>query len=342
MAAERQKAIDSFLSNDNKYGEIFTERPFGGAAVTRSEFSSQSSQTANLVKLKWQSNATELLLAERLMDSILSLYEYQDNNCREFSGVRLEYDHYRKHTFPWVAVIQTNRPEVFKDILADLKEWLAIGIRFEPAVSFEQYGQCAATGNTGITGGIFQELNNTAFALTCSHVVDEHCRSLSFGAFPDGADDLPDAALIHINSPCFNISHLQSRPIQVAGKSLVDYLMVMGGKVHKAFPNTNRLTGTIDGRGIAYVCNGRVIRFPTLDIRLSSYVLFGLRFPFLKRNFSKPGESGSWVVERDSNTRLGMISAGIPGTSLCKIQEAGPLQDYFSKAMNFNFQPQSF
>jgi hypothetical protein len=78
--------------------------------------------------------------------------------------------------------------------------------------------------------------------------------------------------------------------------------------------------------------NGRAIRFPHLEIKpdVTRYLFGIIKKPFFNRYFSRPGDSGSWVIENGTGVWLGMVvsSDGYDGTY---VVEAAPLLDYFEQ-----------
>ena len=61
---------------------------------------------------------------------------------------------------------------------------------------------------------------------------------------------------------------------------------------------------------------------------MTSYFFGLLKFPLLRRRFSYPGDSGSWVREIESDSWIGMVTGGDDLFSTYAT-DAGCLLDYF-------------
>lgn len=80
----------------------------------------------------------------------------------------------------------------------------------------------------------------------------------------------------------------------------------------------------------AFPLRGRLIRFPHLQIMPRRTRFLGLiEWPFFGGPFSRPGDSGSWVIEARTKTWLGMVIAGDKDFHATFVAEAQPLLAYF-------------
>jgi hypothetical protein len=333
MASERRERILEFLDNPNYgfTGGIFIENPPGLSGENNYQYREDRQFAGHRAVLYNQIKNDELLLAERVVDTLLYFFtQFFGPTVKSFSNFpSVKVEHRRALPFPWTVIIETNQRQFWEDTLKPLEEWLAIRIEFADVVAVYQFGRCQfPDGAEGIVGG-FVVANNDGWPMTCSHVVSSKCQSLALGtAFPVNEYD-PDAVLLRNRMPCFPEAARKTRPLDFAIQNDITDFIRRGRLVKKLPPGRSRPKGKIMCQARGFPVGGVLYRFPHLQIEPALISIFGVFiWPLFNRRFSTPGQSGTWVAEETSNRFVGMIVVGNEYHNFAYIIESEPLIHY--------------
>jgi hypothetical protein len=282
------------------------------------------------VRLRWQLELDELLLIDRVVDAILLLKRHEkDLFANEVPLIRLERlrkSLVRRGYFPWKVVVETDQPTIYKRFLFGIHDWLGIGIDTAPKRKITQFGFCQITGGReGTIGGMVT--GSDLYAVTCAHVISPNCGSVRFRSQLDEDTDQPDAALLEAANPCFPAPFGTRVVLPVATESLIEACIKARTLVEKLQNTRTGAPGYVRTRVSTIPFQGVLFRFPHLEIKPYRMRQWGLRFPLFRRSFSVNGDSGAWVIERDTESWLGMVVGGADDHSSWLI-EADPLLRY--------------
>jgi hypothetical protein len=357
-ARERRRRIEGMLAEPGPTGILgreFLEIPPGAEGVEPRLFPENSLQAfAQMARLRWELQADETLLIERLVDTFV-IFQRRAQSPR-FSDVnhalavedplirlRRKKALEEKGLFPWVAVIETQNPSLYMEFLEPLRNWLGIGVEFAP-ISFPQLlATCReAGGRRGSVGGLVAAQgvrSRQVYKLTCAHVISPECSSVVVRSFPSKNDwDVPDAALLRLESPCFWFDAAAGtiKPVDCITPNLIrecvddETSIVKSNGSHAGCPGHLYEPGVLLPKKVY----GHSVRFPHLNIKpdTKSYLFGLLPVPFFSRRFSNGGDSGSWAIESKTGSWLGMIVAsdGYKGTWLV---EGAPLLAYLKQQL---------
>jgi hypothetical protein len=339
-ANQRRRFLDEFIGGEDPANfprfEIL-ERPPGIELSERptGEFS-PTDAIGQMVRLRWQIEQPELLLLERVVDAAIAIVNRavdQSSQVRRtelLGAIRLEPRKRKpRDKFPWVVILETNHPEVFRSEFEILKNWLAIEILFDQPSEIFRYGQCQMLGGRlGEIGGLL-EFSNQSFPMTCAHVLSHGCASLAIGTNP-GQGQQPDAALIQSGTPCFHWQSQSASPKTPATRQDVERCMLRADTVRYANTRHKRVRGYLYGTVSEFPVDGVLYRFPHEMVVPITRLLFGfLPWPLRSGFFSEPGDSGSWILTEKSDRWVGMVVGGDPFTRTSYIAEGGSLLKFF-------------
>jgi hypothetical protein len=198
--------------------EFLEKPPFLQEELTLLSFEDNHAKACGqMARLVWQLQDDHFLLAERVVDAVVSIRRVADRQLSQSPGRPLQYPlvrlvslsrkDRRLDLFPWVAVIEASNPEPYKRALGELTDWLGIGVGFSASRSIRPFESCReGFGAVGTIGGILSN-GNQEYAVTCSHVLAANCKLVQFRGDPKADSNQPDAALLDRGTPCFNISH---------------------------------------------------------------------------------------------------------------------------------------
>ena len=333
-------------------GREFLEIPPGfNTPEQRSLRDDLSEAHGQMARLNWQVNADELLLLERVVDTIVVLlrqevspsYSSEPELTLEYPLVKLEpldVTSEEAELFPWRVVIETDIPDFYISKLSQIKEWLGIAVEFGPKPSIHLLNRCIEPGGLeGVIGGLVED--HELFAMTCSHVLSEHCGSVKIRGNPyknpNQLKNAPDAALVDTMTPCFTIPRGTRRQVfSEATDQIVLNSVHSRTKVFKLGPGFKNDPGVIINQvGLLPPSNrGPAYRFPHLEIKTDrlEYLFGWLKLPLGHKYFSGDGDSGSWVINPDLGIWFGMVIAG-DKAGVTYAAEASPLLEYFEREL---------
>lgn len=154
MANQRRESIRSLLienSNQRFLPFEFLELPPQFEPLpSRSFEGNEPDAIAQMIRLNWQLDHDELLLAERVVDAVFYLVRREQVSSsrlaftyKRFPIIKLEpVNQIPTMMFPWRVVIETNQQEFFQGALVKLRDWFSIGIEFAPESTVQFEGRC--------------------------------------------------------------------------------------------------------------------------------------------------------------------------------------------------------
>jgi hypothetical protein len=355
-AEQRRRRLRAQLAEVGAEGVLrreFLEIPPGMENVRTRTFADNLPEAlGQMARLRWQLEADELLLAERLVDAIVLLRRqgarYPPPTTESYPLVKLEPlgAAGRDDLFPWKAVIETDEQEFYVQTLKPLQEWLGLGVDFAPRRSVKLFRQCIEPGGSeGVIGGLVED--SERFAMTCHHVLSPTCGSVKVRGNPydspemilnqPDVDNEPDAALIDVNTPCLDVpAGSRMKRFTSATQQLVLQSAARRVKVFKLNARPKKNPGFVFSPVPIMPTSeyGAAFRFPHVEIKpyQQSYFSGWLRLPLFNNYFSQQGESGSWVVEKEMGIWFGMVIAGMEdGTTFAALGQ--PLLDFFEQQL---------
>lgn len=232
---------------------------------------------------------------------------------------------YRHDRYPYRALISSRSPDIFEDHLKSIPpSWFGIGIEVERKEPPIPLGLCNLPGGMyGQIGGILS-IGNTDFGVTCGHVVARPtCCSAVYVESYEADMSAPDLALVSVNNQgCFDIPH---RTREIPWFSL-DYEerfspeRALGTRVTLCRNQGKSRTGIIESYTPAFSHFGPCI-VPSFVVRREQRNRI-IAWPPFGGKFSKEGDSGSWIVDRETGMWYGMIVSGRKCQSYAHIPEA--------------------
>lgn len=316
----------------------FLEGP-DGENVSRREFSFEDG-VAQIVRLKWERRHPAFLLLGRVADALIYGARKQgvspSNVATRISLVALSpfdrlFGSFGKGSlFNFKVIVETNNRRLVKSLLG---EWpnLGVGVELEPSIKGAYFGMCSEGGTTtGIVGGYLERASEDV-GVTCAHVVSDRCKSARYRAnLRSGVNNSPDIALLTDRSPCFVKANASNKP--VGALNLNDPAQFHGR--HVAKHPSNRASGKIE-RTCSYAAyDDRVHRFPHVIVAPLMMRWHNI-FEFTPRRFSRPGDSGSWVLTTDEHSWVGVVTGGHEGLRTTDVIEGDALLDYISHLPGF-------
>jgi hypothetical protein len=263
--------------------------------------------------------------------------------------------------FPWVVVVGTNRPELVGEKLFALKDWLGIGIDIARPLNVQPYWACRETADSiGTIAGLLFRISSAdspnlrpiargAYALTCAHVAPKcNCHVVAQrDKDKDKASriDGPDALLIPSDSKCLMLDTPEIDVLRPARPSEIDALArpekAFAGRMWKLVRRKGGESRALPGiilcplacHTSTYESTGENEFKPVPMAQVVLYrlkYLFGLiPWPMFRRYFSRPGDSGSWVITEDEKSWVGMLTEGDTRANLSYVLRAPELIEYF-------------
>jgi hypothetical protein len=351
LAEERRKIINSLIGENSIMEYEFLESPRNYKVKERQRifFENRDEMYGQMARLKWQLNSTEYLLIERLTDLVIILIRDNKESISEYPLIKLEpIDKFerKKGNFIWKAIIEADNLGLYFDFLFKYKEWIGIPVelREKKYYTIKQNGHCSNSIEEGTVGGHIV-YNNVEYSMTCSHVLAPDCGSVLFRGnrnstsfnYQNHVYQAPDAALIDINSPCFRITKSNKQFLSIATEQVyitaADNRVVLN-KNPESYPKKN---GYISNPGtLMPMVKGTAYRFPHVSVRLiQKKYLFGLlKFP-MNSHFSVGGNSGSWVIDTNTNIWYGMV-IGSDDVAITYLIQCEPLLDFFKYQIGGN------
>jgi hypothetical protein len=322
----------------------------------------------NASRLHLQVGKDHLLLLERATDALVCL-ERANRITRDDFPHCVQLEHVKGRTyqsFPWRLLISAERPEMLAPHLSDprMREWLGIAVDLlgtkredtkesppeatpappttpkatpsSPAAA-APLGRCVVgeDGLQGTVGGSFYDSICTPIGVTCRHVLSSGCQSLYWPAPPvrlppdEFTADCPDAAFIRLDSPCFAQDETHESDVSVASQADVELAAERKTKVRK---NRDTRDGLILFSAVSgFKLGDHFYRGPHFQVAPWFVKRFGIIWP-LRRQFSQPGDSGSWIIDPCTRQWFGMVIGGFrPPNNMTVVVSAEHLLDAFTR-----------
>ncbi|MDX6560057.1 MAG: hypothetical protein QOF72_3106 [Blastocatellia bacterium] len=227
----------------------------------------------------------------------------------------------RPTRYPWIVSIGYEGPsEPLKEALANLRSWIGIGIEISKPIKPIPFGvcgsptRCAITCNGTIAGVLRDSSTNPAkeYLITCDHVVPRSCTNLAAPRPKIIKADAPDAVLLLGNSPCFQLHHALTA-VPAIGAEGIERAVLKRTFLHRLGGISGRTRGIIVFPRVTFPFGEGISTFPAFCARLYRRKFFWFVPWPLRKSFSLPGDSGSWVViKRPPNDAqwAGMVQSG--------------------------------
>jgi hypothetical protein len=286
------------------------------------------------VRREHERSSVPLALAARVTDAVLSLVSADtglDATRGSWFPEEMGYQcivrrSSARGTIGYRVQIECHQPEYIAGLLRRVDaSWIGI----ETTVT---YGEAPhpLQGLSGKVGGILGPLIGPAgqvgpIGLTCSHVdedlgppfLDLYCGP------PEGLTACPDIRCVQFP----DAEAHETMFVRRASAQVTEQLMTHQIRVARTpqGPPPGLLLDFVE----TFDYLGRTNRFPSIRLHAQSVKILGLRWS--RRDFSKPGDSGSWVVDLESRTWLGVVVAGRDMTGDCYAHRAGPLVELIER-----------
>lgn len=291
-----------------------------------------------LARLRIQLSESHYLLTERVTDLVVALLRANLIEPREYpASIRVEKIQDKKHSdlFPWQVIIETYYPDNIAKWFRreEVRSWIGIGVQLFiprdrvsasgdggdgllPSPTISAYGKCAVgtDGLNGTVGGVLDSSFGSTLGVTCWHVLSTGCQSRRWPdmlarATPHFDEKSPDVAMIDLNGPCFDVNLKNLQRVSVANAGQIDAAVKDCTKMRKSGGNS-RLNGIINcGYVSNFVLGQSHYRGHHFLIQPDFRRRLGIAFP-LTRRFSKPGDSGAWILDENFDRWFGMIVGG--------------------------------
>lgn len=291
--------------------------------------------------------------------SLTSTKRFTNGGSLDVSLKPLSEREFSEGQFPWVVVVGTNLPELVAEKLLTLKDWLGIGIDIARPLTVQPYWACGKSDDSnGTIAGLLRisSLNesnshptvSTTYALTCAHVAPK-CDCHVIGEHNNNRDKEGringiDALLIPTNSKCLKLDTAEIDVLRTTRPSEIDTLAkperhISGRKwnlVKRKGGESRALPGIIL---CPFACHTSVYQ-PTGEsefraIPMAQVVLYQTKYffglipwPMFRRYFSRPGDSGSWVLSENEESWVGMLTEGDKRAHLSYVLRAPELIEY--------------
>jgi hypothetical protein len=233
--------------------------------------------------------------------------------------------------YSWRVVIQTTDPPFFQRRMAGLAKWLGIGLDVARGAPVEPQAGCRRTdGQVGTVSGAQSRSDGRVYGITCAHVLSPECEcaawSQNSGASLSGAD----AALL-TSSDCFRFPGPDARLFEPESHTDWDRLIAEETTVVRLGGGPGNRRGVVLSEAPSFKNGEALCRFPSLAIRPRKFRYGPVPWPLVRRAFSRSGDSGSWIVESNSNRWVGIVVCRTGGNTLA--HQAKPLLDYFDRCL---------
>jgi hypothetical protein len=364
---QRRNAVQAHIrehsSDDGAATLEFIERPPGSQEVPLRRFGREDPARFWLMsRLHLQLEREQYLLLERVTDAFVCLERLERITPEQFPYlIRLEPLPAIKgrENFPWRVVVACDEPDELFPHFSDpaVRRWLGVGVDFvsrkarrtetsgerppegSPPTAANAFGRCSLGGDglEGTVGGAI-EINGELFGVTCRHVLSSKCGSVVWPNPPlrpvskEFTQDSPDVAFIRLGSGCFREpGHPRLEIAAPASQSDLEEAVSGRTRIRKR-PQHDNIDGVVVTAAASGFKLGRYY-YRGQHFHVTPYFVrrLGITFPLSSR-FSKPGDSGSWVLEQTSRKWFGMIVGGYepPVTSSVAIS-AEYISDGFSR-----------
>lgn len=334
-AKERLHFLKEKLGESTFYTfEQILELPPGlDETVICSEELSPQDAIAQMVRLRWQLQEDLYLIFGRLQDTLVALLrregympitvdkKFIENNIFDISLRRLPHNEISSEIFPWTIIVGTNKPKFITDKLMSLREWIGIGIEIAKPLRVKRLGFCKHSPDVvGEVAGLLMQtvddrneqdsvIKTKIFALTCKHVIPYCDCDVAHGSLDRGSQ--PDAALLPLYGNCFTSDNFKTVPIDTATRAQIKDFSVREIRVRRLGGDSKIYFGLIENPLTSFACDGVLSEFPAFSVVLDKKYFLGLiPYPLFRKTFSKPGDSGAWVLSEERDKWLGMVFVG--------------------------------
>lgn len=275
---------------------------------------------------------------DRLVDVLVGFEEEFDNQKKypvkksPLGAIRVRYDSRsdRAGRFPWIAIVEAKNPRHWSQLLQPFSKWIGIGVEFELPAPISPYGRCrAGSGMDGEVGGEL-EAGRSRYAMTCSHVLSNNCMSRIFSENEQlWSGHHPDAALVASKNPCFQTPTEQYHNCEPMSDDEVLALAATRGDRLRFSCGANRMRALVLARCSAWLSGSTIYRFPHVALLADLTTASFFRKIIGRAVFSRPGDSGRWVVGDISGRWLGMLVGGDESSGTSFVASGGALFDFF-------------
>lgn len=332
-----------------KSREILEIPPGFDKQFVSSEPLSALDDLAQSVRLSLQEASDQYLLFGRVLDALVAVLRragelslspdqrFVKGGTLDVSLRLLEPKEAPPEIFPWVVVVGTDQPELMRESLLTIKEWLGIGIDIAAPLRFKKYESCRHSPDTvGVSAGILRHrADGAAYALTCDHVVPRCDCYVAHGDPTTGLQ--PDAALLPLGEGCFSLdpSRLAIRRAATQ-REIEDFSKTRKNRKVKRLGGRRRAySGLVENPMTTYSCDEVICKFPTFSVVLEkkSFLFRLIPWPLFRKTFSEPGDSGAWVLSQEDDSWLGMVVGGAERSLLTYVSYGQALVSFFQEAL---------
>ena len=333
-AKNRREKITRFLivsTKNDVFNEFLEIPPFyqNQVPLKRIKLNNSIGLRSNL---KYQQKFDELLLLGRVMDAIKcierihkkDIFQKNENNFI----LKLEKNHNGNHNeqlFSWKVLIKTNYlPDLYIKELKKIQDWLGIGIDYKKSRRKIKFlGECHINNNAkkGLIGGNIHTSDDRIFQLTCNHVISSKCKACHLReeeldvAVLDMLNNGNNESLECIDNNCFIYPTPKDRLytpvfITAAEDKVIRSFMEEGKFVQKVHPKTNKILGIVRPKYTMFARSDGSTSPLCLEVNsFSRIAILNFFYKMFDINFTKSGDSGSWVFGLNSTLWIGMVVA---------------------------------
>lgn len=350
ISAAKQRA--QFLADVTKYDRPtdyprFRIRESRSGSRDLTEPLSLLASIAQMAELRWQASSDPVLLLGRATDTLdelsLDLYRIGSALWKDlYSSVRIapigrltKFISVFYPIFPWVLIVETHHDEILLRQKELLSSRIGLGIEFRKPSSAEFLAGCEAGGRTGKIGGGLKFYDGE-YGVTCEHVISKTCSCSFISGSPSENSAEPDAAILLRKNGCFGNEPARLMSVNAVSEEKDEF--TLGKLVQFAGKHENSLRGRIDEIGKAYLCENRIFKFPFFVVVPKSSTIPIWDRVFRAQQFSRPGDSGAWVVLADyPHQWIGMVACGNSRRHSSNVLHAGVLMRFFRDAVIVTF-----
>ena len=321
-AAERRAFIETILNEHRREPARFEilETPPGFEETPRYGPLDDLSSNAQMVQLLYQTESEQALLFGRAADAVICIARRPSADYAVSTPAKIDIALRRAHwwerrsdRFPWIVVIATDNPALFKYRLRELRSWLGVNINIRPFTSMALQRQCRHSNERGTVAGLIRSPSEGVdYAVTCAHVIPRNCIETRIPSNVDtvGTPGQPDVTLLKMHD-C--VGPRRATAVLPIYRRMRGQVIAAKRAVVRVGGYSPRVQGYVKYELRQFQIEGVLHRFPacTIEMKRVKYCR-GIPWPLRKKPFSLDGDSGSWVILDDSSGRrwLGMIVAG--------------------------------
>jgi hypothetical protein len=336
----RQKDVVAALASRSDY----RERP-----PMMGEMSSQAEPRESIgreISLQWELGDERRLLVGRAADVVEALVNDAALESRRSVASVLEQTQpvvtvrplsrllraAQPELYGWRVVIHTTDPPFFQQGMAGLVKWLGIGVDVARRAPVEPQAACrCGEGQIGTVSGAQRRSDGRVYGITCAHVLSSQCHCAAWPMNSAGPHVGADAALLD-SSFCFKFPGPDAELFDPESSSDWDRLIAEETTVLRIGGGRGNRRGVVVSEAPSFKNGDTLCRFPSVIIRPRKFRYGPVPWPLVRREFSRAGDSGSWIVESDANRWVGIVVCGTGGNTVA--HQAKPLLDYFDRCFD--------